>query len=325
MRYSYCFLATVLVGSLVSEAISADVVVGSFEGTTLGNGWTDWQGVNSYSNSSTGATNGSQSIQIIPDQIGYQQGLAFKLQDLPNNVEAYDGFVNNTHIAFDITWDLAEWDWLETGWNGARVMLIYNEQGAGWDPPIGINPDENNFRQPDLDTGNPTNQGFWDIVNYENPPVHTRTMLWDYSHLLPQLTSNATDGHIEFIMVTNAGNFAAPVAYYVDNVRFTTPEAPPEGLAGDYNGDGFVDAADYTVWRNNLDGDDSAFAAGSRDPGNMGPIDGDDYTFWKNNYGNGNPGAGGLAGLADSVVPEPSTIALILAGLCLVQLRRRIR
>ena len=321
MRHSFLLVAITSAAMFSGGLATAEVVVGSFEGTTLGGGWTDWQGVNTYSNSTTGATEGIQSIRIVPDQIGYQQGLAFKLQDLPNNVEAFEGFINNTHVAFDITWDPADWTYLDSGWNGARVMLLYNEQGAGWSPPIGINPDDNGFRQPDFDTGNPDNPGFWDIANYET--VHTRTMLWDYSHLLPSLTSNATDGWIEFIMVTNAGNFASPVAYYVDNVRFTTPAAPPEGLAGDYNGDGTVDAADYTVWRNNLGGDAAALADGSRDPMNTGPIDGDDYTFWKNNYGNTSEGAGSLAGLAGSVVPEPATIALVISVVVLLNGRRR--
>jgi len=317
MRNSLCVLATLVLVSCAQVSSAVDVVIGSFEGSTLGGGWTDWQGVNTYENSTTGATLGSNSIKIIPDQVGYQQGLAVKLQNLPNNTEAFDGFVNNTHIAFDITWDVADWDYLDSGWNGARIMLLYNEQGAGWSPPLGINPDENGFYQPNIDTGNPTNQGFWDIVNYGEPPggpVHTRTVMWDYSHLLPLLTSTATGGWIEFITVTNAGNFAPPVAYYIDNVRFTTPEM---GIDGDYNGDGTVDAGDYVRWRNNLGDADETNINNNGDGGDVGISD---YQFWKDRYGN--PGAGGLG----TVVPEP---AAVLAGLWAVVLisfvRRRAR
>jgi hypothetical protein len=85
-----------------------------------------------------------------------------------------------------------------------------------------------------------------------------------------------------------------------------------QSVPGDYNGDLVVDAADYTVWRDNLNGDPAAFAAGSRDPSNVSPtINGDDYSFWKTNFGNG-PGSGGLGG---SVVPEPSAITLVLAAM----------
>ncbi len=46
---------------------------------------------------------------------------------------------------------------------------------------------------------------------------------------------------------------------------------------GDYNNDGNVDAADYTVWRNNLGGDGATLA--NRDPGNSGIVNQDDYLF----------------------------------------------
>ena len=46
----------------------------------------------------------------------------------------------------------------------------------------------------------------------------------------------------------------------IDNVRLcdTLDCTPSTVLAGDYNEDGSVDAADYVVWRNNLDGHDTA-------------------------------------------------------------------
>ena len=71
-----------------------------------------------------------------------------------------------------------------------------------------------------------------------------------------------------------------------------------ELLAGDYNLDGAVDAADYTVWRDN--------ASGLFTPA--------DYTVWANNFG-------ATFGAA-AAVPEPATI--VLAGLVVaVHPRRR--
>jgi len=52
---------------------------------------------------------------------------------------------------------------------------------------------------------------------------------------------------------------------------------------GDYNRNGIVDAADYTVWRNNLGMTPATFADG--DGSGNGVVDGADYTIWKQNFG----------------------------------------
>lgn len=78
------------------------------------------------------------------------------------------------------------------------------------------------------------------------------------------------------------------------------------GLSGDYNGDGTVDAADYTVWRDNVGGDGSEFAVGSRDPLLAGQVIGSgDYGFWSQNYGTTSSSASAAS------VPEPSSFVLL--------------
>ncbi len=87
------------------------------------------------------------------------------------------------------------------------------------------------------------------------------------------------------------------------------------GLAGDYNGDGAVNLADYTVWRNNLGGN----WISNRDSGLFGAIGVQDYDVWKQNFG--------LTMVSGAVhtsaaVPEPSTlwlVALTLGITCLVR------
>lgn len=80
-------------------------------------------------------------------------------------------------------------------------------------------------------------------------------------------------------------------------------------LEGDFNGDGRVNAADYTKWRDNLGGLYTA----------------SDYNKWKANFGAGT-GSGGIAG---ALVPEPGAIALLGiaamlgAGNCARRRRRR--
>jgi hypothetical protein len=91
-------------------------------------------------------------------------------------------------------------------------------------------------------------------------------------------------------------------------------------VPGDYSGDGTVDAADYTVWRDNLDGDAASLAVGSRDPGNSGVVNNTDYEFWKTNFSGGSGGGSSLGGGA---VPEPGMFALIILTMATPLMERR--
>jgi hypothetical protein len=110
-----------------------------------------------------------------------------------------------------------------------------------------------------------------------------------------------------------ATNFARPI--------------PIEELAGDYNGDDVVNAADYTVWRDTLGRTGSNLPA---DGNRNGQVDAADYTLWKSNFGDlVGSGGGNLIGevwVADgaNAVPEPGASAM--AGVVLVwvaSIRRR--
>jgi autotransporter-associated beta strand protein len=88
-------------------------------------------------------------------------------------------------------------------------------------------------------------------------------------------------------------------------LQVSTYVAPPS-LVGDYNGNGVVDAADYTVWRDSLG---SGTALANRDPLNTGNVSQADFISWRNNFG-ATLGSG-AGSLATSAVPEPATIALV--------------
>ncbi len=93
-----------------------------------------------------------------------------------------------------------------------------------------------------------------------------------------------------------------------------------DGLPGDYNRDGTVDAADYTVWRDSLGQTGNLAADGNED----NVVDADDYLLWRENFGRSEAGSGAGASLA--TVPEPAAVLLMgVAGLVLAisHLRRR--
>jgi hypothetical protein len=129
--------------------------------------------------------------------------------------------------------------------------------------------------------------------------------------------------------------------FSIDNFR------SEEALAGDYNRDGSVDAADYVVWREtlgetspNLDpitfkvislGNMAANGAVTGNCNHTTPncevIDEADYDVWRANFGRtvsaSAAGSGGIASGSASV-PEPATAApALLAAMILGCLRRR--
>jgi Concanavalin A-like lectin/glucanases superfamily len=87
---------------------------------------------------------------------------------------------------------------------------------------------------------------------------------------------------------------------------------------GDYNEDGTVNAADYTVWRNNLGG---LTSLPNDDTPGVGP---DDYDRWKSHFGE-SMGSGSGAASSAGAVPEPSGIVILLGPLILGQFLGRRR
>jgi hypothetical protein len=94
---------------------------------------------------------------------------------------------------------------------------------------------------------------------------------------------------------------------YLDNVRLVY--TLPGGLAGDYNDDGVVDAADYTAWRDHR----GALAGTLPNDLDGGPIGVAQYETWKQQFG----ARLGPPPPAAAGVPEPAAGALLLLGAAL--------
>ncbi len=88
-------------------------------------------------------------------------------------------------------------------------------------------------------------------------------------------------------------------------------------IPGDYNHDGVVDAADYSVWRDTLGSTINLAADGN----NNDRVDAGDYAIWKTHFGESSGGAAAANGIP---APEPTTtFFLIVATAILVAATRR--
>ena len=91
------------------------------------------------------------------------------------------------------------------------------------------------------------------------------------------------------------------------------PLLPTTTLPGDFNVDGVVDAADYTVWRNSL-GSTTLSAA---DADLNGVVDAADYEVWRANFGDFRPALNAAAN-----VPEPAAIRMLLVAAAGLSIQR---
>jgi hypothetical protein len=99
----------------------------------------------------------------------------------------------------------------------------------------------------------------------------------------------------------NSTDYDHSLTLYIDNVRFGTS---PPAVAGDYNGNGVVDMADYVLWRNG--------GPLQNEIADVGTVSAADYTAWRAAFGNT---SGSGSGLGSAAVPEPTTVMLLLPAL----------
>jgi probable HAF family extracellular repeat protein len=149
------------------------------------------------------------------------------------------------------------------------------------------------------------------VVGYGGVQAHA--ILWsdssgavDLNSLVPSLPGRTIT---RARAINNKGQILADAWNFDIETVMLTP------LVGDYDHDGVVDAADYTVWRDTLYSTTDLAADGN---GN-GTVDYGDYEVWKSNFGNQLSSGTG----ASSAIPEPTALSLLLAGILTMCVRGR--
>ena len=148
------------------------------------------------------------------------------------------------------------------------------------------------------------------ILYVNGAPRVAGQILWDPSDFNPvhnylgksQYADPLFDGQIDDLRIYG---FALDASQITDLLQ-----------VGDYNGDGVVDAADYTVWRDTRGSTTDLRANGDNTGASAGLIDEADYLVWKAHFGQ--TYGSGAGAMATAVVPEPGTLAMWLLGVAVL-------
>jgi hypothetical protein len=262
---------------------------------------------------STGATHGSTALQIdrTPLEAGFAWGSQFLISSDTNpdpEIETIDpaiqaridqltdDILNAQSVAFDITYMYTD-QFPAPAPEFTKFGLHFTDESGGQ-----FQAEQQGFIS--IPTGTPETTVTIEI------PLNSFTLYPTGELLLDEGFVEGTN----FFRIGLSTNTNGAQIYQIDNFRLIS--LAPEGLSGDFNDDGKVDAADYVVWRKN----DSANVPLPNDDGLTNQAA--RYGLWQTNFGSTSaPGGGG-----ESAVPEPASAALLLlavAGAMAARGRRR--
>jgi hypothetical protein len=139
-------------------------------------------------------------------------------------------------------------------------------------------------------------------------PAHPVFLADGNNAVQPLVTNGNGVGSVTWGSTVNNGDGSFSANLYAMSTNqgiqaFTFTLSASASVAGDYNHNGVVDAADYVLWRDTLN---QSIAAGTGADGDGdGVVTQADYGFWRARFGN----TSGSGSLASANVPEPATFA----------------
>ncbi|QDV75925.1 dockerin type I repeat-containing protein [Botrimarina mediterranea] len=215
---------------------------------------------------------------------------------------------------------------------GSYRQLTYNQQIT----PAGAGQQGVFYGVGTLDNGSPNFPGRVANTNFLGPNITSLTSVQDVPWALEDplwatgvtvasgsFAAGATPafatatGELQGSLLTSIGSISTPGDTTLENTINTSVRTNLGfGVAtGDYTGDGRVDAADYTFWRDRLN--QTVPALTSADGNGDGVVNGADWNVWRNNYGTVSAPAAAVS------IPEPASVFLTGFSLLLLARRRR--
>jgi S-formylglutathione hydrolase FrmB len=223
--------------------------------------------------------------------------------------------------------------WSMGGYGAVRYAQTHADEFSAVSPIIGVIDyprDQSSFPEDqrydirtDIFTSNPSNWPAHNPVNFvENisdmsiqlitgNTAFDRTMNQNFS---AQLT--AADIDHTLTILEGGHSFDVTLENAIPLVVAHTNAVFAGNPLGDFNSDGAVDLADYTVWRDQLGFVGAGFAA---DGHFDGVVDANDYEIWKLNFGSQR-----VSSIRDAhSIPEPSTLILLASLMTFLVARSR--
>jgi hypothetical protein len=227
----------------------------------------------SLQQSTTGATAGQHSLAVTQTGSGFSWDSYITLTG--DQLSAFSLALADNHANYRLEYDVT----YNTGSIPQSGGVTFLNQS------VAINNAAGNWTQVD---------GVGTTNGHTNQTIHVAIPLTNWI-----VAAGSSSYSIYFALNGNWGSLPATV--FFDNLRLVNLTAP---LTGDFNRDGYVEAADYSLWRKTL-GSTTDLRA---DANINGVVDAADYQLWKSNLGS--TGTGGGSTSSNSAVPEPATLLL---------------
>ncbi|MEZ6098747.1 MAG: hypothetical protein R3E01_07240 [Pirellulaceae bacterium] len=258
-------------------------------------------------------------IVVATDTAPGIQGAQFPTSGLFRQFTSNPGFISETDvgkglgsgdiITYDVTGPLAFWDGSGFAELGVEVAIRIENNG-GNDTMVtgasGLQGGDMLLARNLLGEASPSGNFHRHVDYFLEPNDDSSPVSYGAYGLNLRLGTTATD-------IAKSDPFWILFNYGLDDQAWSDAVSAFSALLnpsieGDYNSNGVVDAADYTVWKDSFGATDLLAADGNEN----GIVDAADYTIWKDNFGRSQSGLAGVG------VPEPAlAIPVLLAYLVL--------